>query len=172
MLFSKYLAGAVAFAVVGLGPVALVHAQKAGTDSDAMFVQKASQGGLAEVQLGRLAEHKASKQAVKDFGKRMVTDHSKANMELTNVASEEKLPMASAPEAEDKALYDKLSAMSGAEFDRAYMDAMVQDHQKDIAEFQKEATSGTDPKVKDFAAKTLPTLKEHLALAERARDGV
>jgi putative membrane protein len=142
------------------------------SSADRMFVDKAAQGGMAEVQLGQLAEQKASSQAVKDFGKRMVTDHSQANDKLKGIASQAGVTPPTSLNAKDKALYDKLSGLSGAQFDREYMRAMVKDHKADIAEFQKESNSGHDDAVKSFASSTLPTLHEHLQLAEQAESKV
>jgi putative membrane protein len=136
--------------------------------SDADFVKKASSGGMAEVKLGQLAQQKASSPAVKQFGKQMETDHSKANEELQAATSSSGMTASTSLDAKNQALYDKLSGLSGSQFDHAYMQAMIKDHKEDIAEFQKEAKTGHDPKIKAFAAKTVPTLKEHLTMAESA----
>ena len=137
-----------------------------------MFMQKAGAGGLAEVQLGQLAEQKASSQAVKDFGHRMVTDHSQANDKLKGIASSVGVTLPTSLNAKDQALYHRLSSLSGPAFDKAYMKAMVTDHKMDIAEFQKEASSGEDQTLKTFASSTLPTLQEHLHMAEQSESSV
>lgn len=134
--------------------------------SDMMFVKEAASGGMAEVQLGKLAQDKASSQDVKDFGKKMVDDHSKANDDLKSVASKDNLTLPTAVDAKDQALYDRLSKLSGDAFDRAYVAAMVRDHRKDVAAFQREANNGKNADVKDFASRTLPTLQEHLKMIE------
>jgi putative membrane protein len=95
-----------------------------------------------------------------------VQDHSKANDELKQIAAGKGLQLPSAPDAHHHQEMAKLQKLSGAEFDRAYMDHMVKDHKQDVAEFRKQADSGKDPQIKAFAAKTLPTLQEHLKLAE------
>lgn len=136
--------------------------------SDNTFITKAAQGGAAEVELGKLADSNASSDKVKAFGRRMVADHSKANAELSNIASQKGVTVPSGLNAKDQATKDRLSKLNGAAFDRAYMEDMVKDHREDIAEFRKEANSGQDPDVKAFAQKTLPTLQEHLKLAEDA----
>jgi putative membrane protein len=141
-------------------------AQTKASAADSKFVQNASAGGMAEVQMGELAKQKASESAVKDFAAKMVMDHTKANDELKAIASQEGMSLATTLNAKDKALYDRLSGMSGAQFDQAYMNAMVTDHRQDVAEFQKEAKSGQNPKLKEFAMKTLPTLEEHLKMAQ------
>jgi putative membrane protein len=134
---------------------------------DRKFMDKAAQGGMAEVQLGQLAEKNASSQAVKDFGQRMVTDHSQANQKLTNLASSDGVTLPTSLDAKDQALYNRLSGLSGATFDREYMRAMLKDHKMDIAEFQKEANGGRNDQVKSFASSTLPTLQQHLQLAQQ-----
>jgi putative membrane protein len=130
--------------------------------ADQAFVKKAAQGGMAEVELGKLAAQKASSDDVKKFGQRMVDDHTKANDQLKSIASQKGVDVPSSLDSKDQALKDKLSGLSGEQFDRMYVMHMVQDHKKDIAEFQKEANSGKDPDVKNFASQTLPTLQDHL----------
>lgn len=141
-------------------------ASSAAGGSDSHFVLDAAKGGLAEVEMGRLAAEKASSPDVKQFGQRMVDDHSKANDELKAVASQKGLTLPTELAAADKATLDRLSKLSGEAFDRAYMSDMVKDHRKDVAEFKKEATAGKDADVKAFAGKTLPTLEEHLKMAQ------
>ena len=133
--------------------------------ADKHFVNKAAQGGLAEVQLGQLAQQNGSSSAVKDFGQKMVTDHTKANTQLQSVAQQKGITPPSDLDTHDKNTKDKLSKLQGAEFDKAYMQDMVKDHEKDVAEFRKEAQNAKDPDVKAFAQKTLPVLEEHLQLA-------
>jgi len=134
---------------------------KHGSSPDHAFVMEAAQGGMAEVALGRLAGEKASNDRVKQFGQRMVNDHSKANDELKALAQTKNISLPTALDAKHKATEDRLSKLSGAAFDRAYIQEMVSDHKKDVTDFQKESKSGGDPDVKAWAAKTLPTLEEH-----------
>jgi putative membrane protein len=141
-------------------------------DADHMFVMKAAKGGLAEVQLGQLAADKASSDEVKKFGQRMVTDHGKANDELKSLAQQKNITLPTDLDAQDKALHDRLTKMSGAAFDRAYMQHMLADHRKDVNEFKRESTNGKDPEVKAWAGKTLPTLEEHLKMAQDANKAV
>lgn len=129
------------------------------------FVTKAASGGLLEVKLGELAEKNAQNQRVKNFGKMMVTDHSKANDELKSLASSNKVAVPSALLPDHQKHYDMLKDKKGADFDKAYMDMMVDDHKEDISEFKKEANSGNDP-FKGFASKTLPVLEKHLDSAQ------
>jgi putative membrane protein len=160
-------------AVALVGGTALL-AQKTGSaermngpgSPDHTFMMKAAQGGMAEVEMGKLAKDNAENQAVKDFGQKMVDDHSKANDELKDLASKKNVTLPTDVDAKDKATHDRLANLKGAAFDKAYMRDMVADHRKDVAEFKREANSGKDPDVKAWAAKVLPTLEEHLRLAE------
>jgi len=140
--------------------------------ADQTFATKAAQGGMAEVELGKLAAEKASSDTVKKFGQRMADDHSKANDELKKLAESKNITLPSTIGPEEKALRDRLSKLSGAAFDQAYMKAMVNDHVKDVNEFKMESKSGKDPELKAWAAKTLPTLEEHLKMAREANGAV
>ena len=152
------------------GSTGSASAKLAGADKT--FVEKAAIGGMAEVELGNLAQQKAASDQVKQFGARMVTDHSKANDELKQIASTKGVQLPSALDDQHKTEMDRLQTMSGADFDKAYMSHMVDDHKQDVAEFKKEANGGKDGDVKGFAAKTLPTLEEHLKLAQTTNDAV
>ncbi len=132
---------------------------------DKKFVSDAAQGGLAEVDLGNLAKQNGSNDAVKQFGDRMVTDHSKANDELKSLAQQKGWTLPTEPKAADKSKKDRLGKMSGADFDKAYMRDMVADHEKDVKEFKKCAASCKDSDLKAWAAKTAPTLEDHLKMA-------
>ena len=138
--------------------------------ADTKFATAAALGGMEEVELGRLAAQKGASDEVRQFGQRMVDDHSKANQDLTQVASAKGLTLPSALDAKHQADVQKLSALSGDKFDREYVGMMVKDHRKDVAEFQKESTGGADADIKSFAARTLPVIQEHLQMIERIRD--
>lgn len=135
--------------------------------SDTAFLKKAARGGLAEVELGQLATQKAASDEVKKFGQRMVDDHTKANDQLKQVAAQEHVDLPTEPSAKDRATKARLEKLSGEQFDRAYMSDMVKDHKTDVAEFAHESKMAKDPAVKSFAEQTLPTLREHLKLAEQ-----
>jgi putative membrane protein len=159
------VAGLLAVGVAALGSLAI--AQKANRmTADSTFVTKAAQGGMAEVKLGHLDEEKAMSPDVKNFGQTMVHDHTKANDELKSIASSKGITLPSDIDSKDQATYDRLSKLSGAEFDRAYMKDMVSDHKTDISEFKREAERGADADLKAWAGKTLPTLEHHLQMAE------
>ena len=145
---------------------------KSNTKADEQFVQEAASGGMAEVKLGQLAQQKGTSDAVKSFGSRMVSDHSKAGDELKTAASQSNISMPDKMNAKDEATYNRLSKMSGAAFDREYARNMVTDHTHDIAEFRKEAIDGKDDSIKNFASQTLPTLQEHLKLARSMEKAV
>jgi len=135
--------------------------------SDTAFVKKAAQGGLAEVELGQMATQKAASEDVKKFGQRMVDDHSRANDQLKQVAEQKHIDIPTELNAKDKATKARLEKLSGEQFDRAYMRDMVQDHRKDVSEFERASKTAKDPAVKSFAEQTLPTLREHLKEAQR-----
>ena len=134
---------------------------------DRKFMDKAAQGGMAEVELGQLAQQNGQSADVKSFGKRMVDDHSKANDQLKQLASQKGVSLPTGLDAKDQATKDKLSKLQGSAFDKAYMQDMVMDHKKDVAEFKHESMSAHDPDLKNWAGQTLPTLQSHLQEAQK-----
>jgi putative membrane protein len=138
---------------------------------DKAFIEKAALHGLAEVELGKLAQQKAASAQVKDFGARMERDHGKANDDLKALASQKGLRLPTSIDAEHQRKMQKMQQLSGTAFDRAYMKDMVADHKKDVSEFRKQSRTAKDPDVKVFANKTLPTLEEHLQLAQGTQQG-
>jgi putative membrane protein len=108
---------------------------------------------------------------VRQFGEEMVTDHSQANQELQAIAKQQDLTLPSRPDSASVATEQRLQSSSGAAFDSAYARDMVQDHQQDVADFQKESSSGQDPALKAFAQKYLPVLQHHLQMAKQINDG-
>ncbi len=133
------------------------------SDQDRKFIEDAAKGGMQEVHMGHLAVDHGSSAAVKNFGQRMIDDHSKASGELTALAKRKGVTL---PPDNPSDVPAQLSAKTGADFDREYAKMMVEDHQKDVSEFQKEAKQGSDPDVKARASKTLPTLQSHLNQAK------
>jgi putative membrane protein len=140
--------------------------------ADESFVTKATQGGMAEVELGRLATQKAANEKVKQFGQRMVDDHSKANDELNGIVARKGMTAPTALDSASESTKTRLSRLNGAEFDRAYMEEMVSGHKQAIALFQREADHGADPDIKAFASRTLPIIQHHLQLAEETLNAV
>jgi putative membrane protein len=130
------------------------------------FMTTAAQGGMAEVQLGRLAAERGSVEAVKQFGQHMVMDHTKANQELMQLAQRKNFTLPQEVNSDQKSEADKLSKLSGADFDKEYVDYMLKDHEEDAKEFQEQANEGTDTDVKAFAAKTLPVIQSHLKMVQ------
>ncbi len=129
------------------------------------FSTASAQGGLSEVELGRLAVQRGSNPAVKSFGQRMIEDHSRANDELKTIATRKNITLPLDMNSDQKATMDKLSKLSGADFDKEYMSDMVKDHEADAKEFEHQANKGTDADIKAFAAKTLPMIQRHLQMA-------
>ena len=140
---------------------------KHGATAERTFLQSASNGGLAEVELGKLAEQRASNADVKNFGARMVKDHTAANKELATLAARKGVSFPTRIDRKDEELRDRLSKLSGPAFDRAYMQEMTADHEHDVAEFHQAAEASSDPDVREFATHSLPTLTSHLEEARR-----
>ena len=161
------LAGAAFGAVMLALPAVAQQVNPVNSAADQKFIQNAAGGGLGEVKLGQLAESKASNPEVKRFAQRMVEDHTKANDQLKAALSQQGVTIPTEMDPEARQSYDKLSKLSGTQFDRAYMSDMLKDHRKDVKEFEDEAKNGKDPAVKQFAQQTLPTLREHLQMAEK-----
>ena len=140
------------------------------TGGDLAFMNDAAPGGMAEVELGKLAAEKAQNAEVKAFGQKMIADHSKAGEELKQLAAQKKVMLPPDVLPTHKELMEKLSKLSGADFDREYVKAMVEAHEKDVTAFESVAKGATDADVKAFAAKTLPTLKMHLEMVKGMAD--
>lgn len=136
------------------------------------FVSKAVAGGMAEVELGKIAQINGNSQAVKDYGKMLETDHSDANTKLTEIATAENILIPANMTNEHLMHINDLKAKTGQDFDKSFMTMMVDDHTKDIAEFKKAATGNHNQKIKEFAAKTLPTLQAHLKKAKKIKNNM
>jgi putative membrane protein len=150
------------------GPIVLVSLAlsaplfASGENPDASFYKSAAEGGLAEVQLGQLAQDKSITLSVQEFGLMMLTDHSVANEKLRMLAERKNIELPDSPSVGQMAAKTKLEVLSGATFDKSFIKGMLTDHQETIKTFEKEARSGQDPDAKSFAQATLPTLKIHL----------
>ena len=141
-------------------------------EDDAKYAVEAANGGMLEVELGKLAQNKAISPAVAKFANLMVADHTKANNELKTLAASKKISLPATLGDKFQKDYDDFSKMKREEFDKAYTDYMVKDHKEDIEEFKKEATDGKDPDLKAFANKHVPILEHHLLMAQQANDAV
>lgn len=139
---------------------------------DAEFAVKAASGGMMEVELGNLAMTNGSSQQVKDFGQSMVSDHSKANDELKALAASKNITLPTTPNADMQKKIDDLKKKQGRDFDKAYIDLMVDDHNEDVDEFQKEGDKGNDPDLKSWAAGKVPVLQHHLQMAKDAQSAL
>jgi putative membrane protein len=136
------------------------------SDSDRDFATKAAQGGMAEVALGKLAQERGSSKQTKDYGKMLVDDHSRLNNELSDIASRANITLPRDMGEDNRKTYDRLAKLSGPAFDREFFEGQIRDHRKDLDEFQTNASNGSDMAWKDFAARSIPTLQEHLRKAE------
>lgn len=132
------------------------------SDADKEFVIKAGQGGMAEVAMGRMATEKGSHADVKAFGQRLVTDHGLANQELATLATIKGLALGTEPAEKHKEAAGHLTNLTGGDFDRMFVKHMVEDHEADVKAFETASQTAQDPDLRAFAAKTLPTLQDHL----------
>lgn len=139
--------------------------------SERHFVEKAAKGGMSEVALGQLASQQASNPDVKSFGETLVRDHQMANSQLMQIAQQKNVKMDKDEDGKDH-FYKSLSKKSGTDFDREFVDHEAKDHKKDVKEFEKMAQDAKDPALKNFAAQTLPKLREHLATAQRLQQSI
>jgi putative membrane protein len=153
------LSGAAALALLGLPGL---QAQQPSAQ-DRTFMEDAAKGGMHEVHMGHLGIERGQSQAVKGFAQRLINDHNMANQELATLAKQKGVLLLG---DDAKMISMPLATKSGADFDKEFARAMIEDHQKDISAFEKEASSGNDPDVKNWASKTLPTLRAHLAEAQ------
>ena len=140
-------------------------------ESDAEFVDKTANVGMLEVELGRYASQHAASPSVRSFGQQMVADHSKANVELNAIAQRSGLTVPAALDAEHKNELDKLTKKTGSDFDKAYMEMMVDGHTDTVQSFRDQAKEAKT-EVDRFAAKTLPTLEKHLSQAKSIQDNL
>ena len=132
---------------------------------DQQFMVKAAQGGMTEVELGKLAIQKASSSVVKSFGQHMVDEHTTANNQLQQLAGQKGISLPTDIGVQSKTIKSRLSKLSGSAFDREFMNQMVMDHKKTVSLFEQESKQGQDADLKSWAAQTLPNLQQHLRLA-------
>ena len=144
-------------------------AQQQVSKPDMEFMKKAAIGGMAEVELGKLAQQNGQSQQVKDFGSRMVQDHSQAGDQLKSIAQQKGVQLPDQLDGEHRAMRDRLAKLQGDQFDRAYMRLMTSDHDKDVKEFRKEAQTSKDADLKRFARDTLNTIEQHDQLAHNVQ---
>jgi putative membrane protein len=135
--------------------------------SDATFINTAGEAGIAEVKFGELAEKKATTVAIRNFAAQMVHDHSAANVKLAALANQKQITPPSSMNSVHSSAYDALDKTRGRAFNKLYMDDQVSDHTQVVQAFTDEAQNGTDPDVRAFAQQMLPTLQNHLSMAQR-----
>lgn len=140
--------------------------------SDAEFATKAAVGGMAEVELGKLALTKTSNAAIKSFAEMMVTDHGKANEELMAIAKMKNITLPAMVDDEHLKKMEELKAKTGADFDKAYVDAMVDGHESTLKLMQDEAKNSKDADLSSFAAKTGPVVETHLNMIKKIKDSL
>lgn len=136
------------------------------SSSDQNFIKKAAQDNLAEIQLAQLVQQKANDNNIKQMAQRVMSDHQQNQQQLQQIAQQQNVTLPTQPDAEHQRKYDKLSKLNGQQFDKTFVREQVKDHQKDVAMFQHESQNATDPAVKQYASQTLPTLQQHLQMAE------
>ena len=153
-------------------PPAQAGEQQQLAQEDMEFARKAAEGGLKEVRLGELAQQQAESEEVQQFGQRMVEDHGQANEQLKQIAEQKGIELPQELPDDAQQLHDELQQKSGAEFDQAYMDEMVSDHEEDVETFEDYVESAQDPDLRNFTEQTLPTLREHLELARQTQEQV
>src|SRR5580692_2613002 len=144
-----------------------VNAPGQPSPTDKMFVKKALQGGMAEVQLGQLTLQKSNNDQVKQFAQRMIDDHTKLGEQMKPVAQQLGVSVPTEPSKKDKQTMAKLQALSGSAYDQAYIKDMVKDHKQDLSDFQMEASNGQDPAVKDAATQGSQIISQHLQMAQQ-----
>jgi len=146
---------------------AMILAAQTVSDADKKFVKEALQGGNDEVQLGKLAQEKGSSADVKSFGEKMVADHTQMGEHMIQIAQQIGVSPPSGRSMSEKTLSTKLHELSGDSFDKSYIQAMIEDHKKDLAAFKQEVANGSDPAVKAAAEKGARVVASHLQLAEQ-----
>lgn len=137
---------------------------------DNTFAMDVAQNNMAEIALAKMAAQKSKNADVKRFAQRVIADHTKVGQELKQVATTKKITMPADVKPEQKQTHDRFMTLSGADFDREFMSVMAENHDKSVTSFQGEANNGTDPELKAFASKTLPTLQEHQRMAHDIYD--
>lgn len=139
---------------------------------DADFIQDQVADGEAEVALGRLVQERATHAQVKEFGEMMVRDHQKAGAELKEIAGKHNIALEGKEHSEHNDMRERLSKLSGAEFDREYIEAMVDDHEKAVNDVENKAENADNPEIRQWASQTLPTLRQHLERAKQIQQNL
>lgn len=144
----------------------------AAPEEDAKFSTTAAMGGMAEVEFAKIALAKSTNAKIKEFANMMVTDHGKANEELMTIATSKNITLPGALDEDHLKMQNDLNAKTGVDFDKKYVDMMVDGHQKTLDLMEKEAKDGMDADLKAFATKTAPVVKGHLDMIKAIKDGL
>ena len=144
-------------------------AEAKGAKMDAQFIRDAAQGDMLEMRLGEIAQQKAASPEVKEFAQRMQQDHSAHLEKVRGLAASSNIKLSNDLDPKHRSEVDRFAKMTGKDFDRQYIDHMVQDHQKDIKEYEKAQQQVTNPEEKAPASETLPILKDHLNMAQNTQ---
>ncbi len=144
--------------------------QQKGESGDATFVQQAAAGGMAEVELSKVAESNAKAPDVKKFATQMVHDHTANNKELITIAAKENIQVPKSLDSEHAALRDKLKSTKGADFDQQYMEAMRTDHQKMVDLLKSSQSTVSTEELRTYIKKTQPVVEHHLSMANNIKD--
>ena len=166
-IISHSASAALGMALMAVGfMIAVPRANAAPTvcTKDCNFIQAAAQGGMTEVKLGELASRAGQRDDVKQFGQRMVKEHGGINDDLKALAAQKGVTLPDILDAEHQGMVEKMSALSGSDFDNAYIAGMIKDHKSDAKAFKAESSATTDADVKGFVDKTIPVVNEHLKL--------
>jgi putative membrane protein len=166
-LRTRLLAGAASVFLLGAMAWAQSNTMAKPDAADHIFMDNAARANMAEIQMGQLAEKNGQSQEVKNFGKRMVTDHTAADNNLKQVAEKQGVTLPSNLSSTDKAALERLDKLHGEAFDKAYMHDMVRDHEHDVAAFRRDEKNIKDAQLKDWVINTLPTLESHLTEAKK-----
>jgi putative membrane protein len=175
---TRYVSQAVVAALAVWGAATALAADTSGTTTgqldrkDASFIKEAAQGNEAEVQLGKLAMEKATSQDVKQLGQHLQTDHAKGNKQLMQLAQTKGVTLPTEPPRNEERLADRLENKSGSDFDKAFAEHAIKDHEKDIQKYDKALQNTKDPDVKAYIEKCLPVLRQHLQMARNAGSAV
>lgn len=161
---------AVAMLMALAGPVMADDSAAGVSDQDREFVKEAALGSMQEVQLGKIVADRATNSDVKQFGEKMVEEHSKASAKLKEIASQKGLSLPQQLDEDRKEAINDLTKHTGPEFDREYISLMVDDHEEDIDTFKEQAEDGKDPALKQFASQTVPKLEQHLSMAKQIEE--
>jgi putative membrane protein len=162
----------IAIAILGVSPFGAAaresHTDRMVSSVDTTFLSKAAQDDLTNAVFGKLGAQKATNPKVKQFGQRMVDDQARINDQLHALVTNKGVALPTALDPERNAVKNHLATLTGVAFDRAYMKDMLKDQKHGLAAFRHEAGHGADPDVKAFASRMVPTLEEHVQLAEEA----